>query len=100
MKIQHANEFVRKLGMGDPKTCVYQFIYNEKDSVYTEILQYFIQGLGLCIQESSFVAHMFYALSFSHNKSVPMAIKKTTYFLSLNTKTTVFDWGDRNPNKN
>ena len=39
MKIQYANKFVEKLWMDDLTTCVYQFIYNEKDSVYTEILQ-------------------------------------------------------------
>ena len=30
MKIKYANEFVKKIGMGDPTTCVYQFIYDEK----------------------------------------------------------------------
>ena len=28
MKIQYANDFVNKLGMGDTTTCVYQFIYD------------------------------------------------------------------------
>ena len=31
MKIQYANEFVQKFGMGDPTTCVYQFICDEID---------------------------------------------------------------------
>ena len=30
--------------MGDPTTCVYQFIKNENDSVETEITQYFIMN--------------------------------------------------------
>ena len=49
-----------KLGMGDPTTYVYQFIYDEKDSVDTNIIQYFIMhGLVLCIKFDSYVAHMF-----------------------------------------
>ena len=42
MKIQYANEFVQNLGMGDPTTCVYQFIYNENENDETKIIQYFI----------------------------------------------------------
>ena len=92
MKIQYADEFVQKLGMGDPKRCVYQFIYYEKDSVDTEIIQYFIMhGLGLCIKVDIYVAHMFYAWKFSHDKAVPTSIKNNKYFLSLNTHTTLFD---------
>ena len=99
MIIQYANGFVQKLGMGDPTTYVYQFIYDEKDSVDTKIIQYFIMhGLGLCTKVDSYVAHMFYAWSLSHNISVPIAIKKNKYFLSLNTNTTVVAWVDGNPN--
>ena len=48
--------------MGDPKTCVYQLIYDENDSDETKIIQYFIMhGLGLCMKVDSYVAHMFYA---------------------------------------
>ena len=32
MKIQYENEFVQKLGMGDPTLCVYQFVYDENDN--------------------------------------------------------------------
>ena len=61
MKIQYANEFIEQLGMGDPTTSVYQFIYDEKESIDTEIIQYFVMhGLGLCIKVDSYVAHMFY----------------------------------------
>ena len=28
--------------MGDPTTCIYKFIYEENDSVDTQIIQYFI----------------------------------------------------------
>ena len=42
MKIQYASEFIQQLGMGDPSISVYRFIYNEKYSVDTEIIQYFI----------------------------------------------------------
>ena len=30
-KIQYANEFVKKLWMGDPTSFVYQFIYDENE---------------------------------------------------------------------
>ena len=74
MEIQYANEFVEQLGMGDPTTCVYQFIYDENDSVDTEIIQYSIlHGLRLFIKIDSYVAYMFYACSFIHNTSVLIA---------------------------
>ena len=76
MKIKYANEFVEKLGIFDFTTCVYQFIYKEKDSVDTDIIQYFIMYvLGLCIKVNSYVAHIFYAWSFSHNTTVKVSIK-------------------------
>ena len=101
MKIQYANKFVQKLGMGYPITCFYKFMYNENDSDDTHITQYFIMhGLGLCIKVNSYVARMFYAWSFSHNTAVTIAKKKNKYFLSLNTNTTVFAWGSCNSNKN
>ena len=87
--------------MGDPTTCVHQFIYKAQDSVDTEIIQYFIIcGLVLFIKVNSYVAHMFYAWSFSHNTAVLVAINKNKYLLSLNTHTTVFAWGTGNYNKN
>ena len=90
MTIQYANAFVQKLGMGDPTTCVYRFIYNENYSGDRKIIQYFITHLlGLCIKVDSYVAHMFYVWSFSHDTAVPIAINKNKYFLSLNTYTTV-----------
>ena len=59
--IQYANVFIQQLGMGDTTTFVYQFIYNEKYSLDTEIIQYFIMhGKGLCIKVDSYVAHMLY----------------------------------------
>ena len=97
MKIKYANDFVKKIGLGDLKTCVYQFIYNPKDNNHTQIIQYFIMhGLGLCIKVDSYVAHFFNAWSFSHNTLVRIAKKKNKYFLSLNTNTTVFSWGSIN----
>ena len=33
MKIKYANNYVRKSGMVDHTTCVYQFIYNETDKM-------------------------------------------------------------------
>ena len=51
-----------------------------------------MHGLELCIKVDSYVAHMFYARSFSHNISVPIDIKNNTYFIYLNKNTTVFDW--------
>ena len=40
MKSQYANEFVQKIGMGDPTTFIYQIIYDEKDRVETKIIQF------------------------------------------------------------
>ena len=101
MKIKYANEFIKKSGMRDPKTCVYQLINNENDSYGTNIIQYFIMhGLGLCIKVYSYVTHMFYAWLFSHNAAVPISIKKIFYFISLNTYTNIFTWGAGNYNKN
>ena len=69
--------FFQKLGMGDPTTCVYQLIYYEKDNNYTQITQYFIMHvLGLCIKVDIYVAHLFYAWSFSHNTAVPISKNK------------------------
>ena len=84
MKIQYANEFVQNLGVGDTTTCVYQFIYDENESDDTKIIQYFIMhGLVLCIKVDSYMSHMFYVWSFSHDTAVPVAIKNNKYFLSL-----------------
>ena len=56
MRVQYANDFVNKLGMGDPTTCVYQFIYDENYNNDTQITQYFIMyGLGLCIKVDSYM---------------------------------------------
>ena len=51
-------------------------------------------------QDKQFVAHMFCKWLFSHNIAVPIEIKEKTYFLSLSSYTTVFDWGDGNINRN
>ena len=62
--------------MGDPTACVYQVICDEKESVDTEIIKYSIMhGLGLFNKVNSYVAHMLYAWSLSHNKAVTIAIK-------------------------
>ena len=74
MKIQYENNFVHKLGMGEPTTCVYQLIYDEKDKNDTQITKYFIMhGLVLCIKVDSYVAHFCYSWSFSHNTAVLIA---------------------------
>ena len=68
--------------MVDPTTCVYSFIYVEKDKNDTHITQYFIiYGLVLCIKVDSYMAHIFYSWSYSHNTKVPFAKKnKNTSF--------------------
>ena len=56
-------------------TCVYQFIFDENASNDTNTIQYFIMlGLVLYIKLNSFVAHMLYAWSFSHNTVVSIAM--------------------------
>ena len=62
MKIQCANKSIKQLWMGYPTVCVYQFTYNEKNTVDTNIIQYFIMhGLGLYTKVDSVVAHMLYS---------------------------------------
>ena len=62
MKTKYANEFIQNMGLGDPTTCVYQFIFDENYSNDTKIVQYFIMhGLGLFTKLNSFLAHMLYA---------------------------------------
>ena len=56
--------------------------------------------LVLCINVYSYVAYLFYACSFSHNASVPIARDKNKYFLSLNKNTTSFYWVAGISNKN
>ena len=58
-----------------------------------------MHGLGLCIKVDSYVAHMFYAWSFSYNISVPIALKNNNFLISLNTYTNLFSWGAGNYNK-
>ena len=61
MKTQYANEFIEKLGMGDPQTCLYRFICDEKYNVDINIIKYFIMNrLVLSIKVDSYVAHIFY----------------------------------------
>ena len=101
IKTQYANKLVQNLGMGDPTTFFYQFIYDQNFSDDTKIIQYCImQGLGIFIKVDSYVAHMFFAWSFSYSTAVPTDIKKNKYFLSMNKNTTVFDWVAVNFNKN
>ena len=58
------------------------------------MIQYFIvHGLGLCIKVDSYVAHMLYAWSLSHNTAVPIAINNNKYLISLNENAAVFSWG-------
>ena len=40
MKIKYEHSFVHKSGMGNPTTCVYQLIYDEKDENDTQITQF------------------------------------------------------------
>ena len=71
------------MGLWDPTICVYQFVHDENYSNDINIIQYFIiYGLGLCIKLDNFVAHMFYAWSFSHDTAVKQSVKKKNIFLS------------------
>ena len=91
LKIKYENNSVHKLGMGDPTTFAYRFIYYEKYKNDTQRMRYFIMhGLVLFIRLYSYVARMFYACSFSNNTAVPIAKNNNKYFLSLNKNTTVF----------
>ena len=88
------------MGLSDPTTFVYQFIFDQYDSNYTKIIQYFVMhGLGLCIKLNIYVEHMFYTWSFIHNIEVTLYINQNKYYLSLNTHTAVFAWGVGKYNK-
>ena len=66
--------------LGNTKICVYQFIFYQDEINDTKITQYcIIYGIGLCIKLNSYVAHMFYKLSFSHNIAVPISVNKNIY---------------------
>ena len=41
-RIKYANESIQNMGLGDPRTFVYQFIYDKNDSNDTKIIQYFM----------------------------------------------------------
>ena len=58
-----------------------------------------MHGLVLCIMLNSFVGHMFYEWSFSHNVEVPIAITHNKSFISLNKYTNAFACGYVNSNK-
>ena len=40
---KYVNEFVQKLGVGDPITCVYQFVYDEKYSDNTKNIIFYYE---------------------------------------------------------
>ena len=72
------------MGLGGTTACVCQLIFNKYDINEKNIIQYFIMhGLGLCIKLNCFVAHMFYAWSFSHDTAVPISINQNKYFVFL-----------------
>ena len=60
MKLQYADNFVHKFGMGDPTKCIYQFIYDEKGKNYTQITQYFIMRvLGSFLKVDNYAEQFF-----------------------------------------
>ena len=54
----------------------------------------------ICTKLNSYVRLMLYSWSFGKNKSVKIAIEHNKYYLSFDIYTTLFDWDDRNPNRN
>ena len=69
----YSNEFIHNMGFGDPTTCVYQYILDKDYSNNAKFLQYFVMhGLILYIRLNSYVEHVFYEWSFSHNTAVPI----------------------------
>ena len=55
-----------------------------------------MHGLVIFIKLNSFVSHMFYARSLINNTGLPISIYQNKYYLSLDTYTPVFAWGDGN----
>ena len=69
--------------MGDPTTCVHQFIYNENENDEMKTIQYFLMnGLVLFINVDSYAKHMIYVQSFSNNTEVSIYVKKNKAFTS------------------
>ena len=86
--------------LGDPKTCVYLFIFDINDINDANTIQYFILNrLGLCIKIDTFVARMLYVWLFSNNIAIPIAMNNNKDYIYLNAYTTVFAWGYVNSNK-
>ena len=52
-----------------------------------------MHDLGTCVKPQSYVAHMFYAWSFSHNTVVPVAKQGLSFYLSLDSCTILFFLG-------
>ena len=100
--MQYANELIINMGLDGFITCVYQLIFDENGSNSTNNIQYFIMHvLGLCIKLNSYVARMFYTLSFIHSPEITINIGQNKSVLILNTNTAaMFDWGAVNLNKN
>ena len=69
--------------------CLSVFL-NKEGSDGTQILQFFMSGLGLCIKLNSCADHMFYTCSFSHNTALPIAMKQNKYCLDLNANKLLF----------
>ena len=62
------------MGIGDPTTCIYQFIYDENENDEKINIYFTMNGLGLFIKVDIYVEHMLYEWSFSHNTAVPISI--------------------------
>ena len=86
------------------KTCgwvILQNVFINSFAMKIKIIQYFIMNrLALCIKVDSYMADMFYAWLFTHDKSVSIAIKKKNIFFPLIKILLKFSWGDCNSNKN
>ena len=86
--------FITKLGLGNPNTCVYQFVIgesNEHPIVITQLL--ILDELGTCVNFQADVAHIFYGWNFSHFSDVPVMFQKCKHFLSVDDDITIFAWG-------
>ena len=81
------------MGIGNPKTCVYQFIIaksNEHNEVITQLFK--MNGLGLCVNLKFRVSHMFHGWNFSYYTNVPIIFRKSKNYLYCDDYTTFFYW--------
>ena len=94
MRAAYGKTFITNLVLGNPTTCVYQFVIGKSNEHPVVITRFFIfNGLGPCVHFQVDVAHMFYGWKFSHCAAATFKFQKDKSFLCVDGDTTIFAWG-------